>query len=181
MTNSFNQRSSSNGKSRQEERQEQRHKEIMENLYYMAAFAAFLMNRRTRICAALCLLYMLIEWNLYALPNDEPDYLFQYYYIILGAYCLCACYFLKYLPNSDQSNLFMALFLLMANQDLWGFLLYTYDQDPQPHNFAGNCIIMTLIFSLWTTRNGKLEGIINLPDFLTRVRSYLQGIKGKTA
>jgi hypothetical protein len=144
----------------------------------MAAFAAFLMNRRTRICAALCLLYMLIEWNVYGLPNEEPLYLFQYYYLILGAYCLCACYFLKHLPSTDQNNLFMALFLLMANQDLWGFLLYTYGQDPHPYNFTGNCIIMTFIFSLWTTRNGNFEGVIYLPNIPSRVCAYLQSIKG---
>jgi ABC-type proline/glycine betaine transport system permease subunit len=146
---------------------------VIPNEYYMAAFAAFLIHKETRICGSLCLLYMLVEWNAYELPNDEPDYLFQYYYLILAIYSLLACFLLKHSPNTKQNNLFMALFLIMATQDIWGFLLYTYNQEATVYNFLGNCIIIALILALWMTRNGKFEGAIYMPDILARIRSYI--------
>lgn len=139
----------------------------------MAAFAVFLLCKHTRICAALCLLYMLVEWNAVHLPNEEPKYLFQYYYLLMGAYAFLACYVLQQLSPSRQNTLFTILFLIGANQELWGFLLYTYDQPAVDYNFVGNCIIITFIIALWMTRNGEFESTSNFPDLYTRIRSYL--------
>lgn len=144
------------------------------NLCYIAAFAAFLLNRRTRLIASLCLIYMLTEWCI------EP-FTYESYYVIMAITAMLCCYSSTKLPTSDQTQIFAILFMLQGWQDFYGYLLYIYDQTAFNYNFTGNCIIITLIIALWMTRNGKLESIGNIHAVSSRVRTLLSTNKGKRA
>lgn len=134
--------------------------------FYIAAFAAFLIPKSTRLPALLFMCVQALSLNGEYLGGDN----YAYYYVITFFASAIAC---RVILSFSHSIVYALLLLAASVTDVIGFLLFVSYSEPDSYNFLGFYVILTQLLVLARDSHGEFRNIITHAFFRLHLNLFV--------
>lgn len=140
---------------------------MLPTVFYIAAFAAFLIPQATRLPALLCALVQCVALNF----EGISVYHYEYYYAAAFCASFISCKIILCGVVTRQKIEHAVLFFSACLVDAFGLILFVNYCEPAPYNATGFYVILTQILLLFRDGHGEIADVV--ADTVHAFRNHL--------